>query len=52
MVSQFNNEENCFGRIFLKKWHPEPTINHAIGIFTFSSVLFLSFGIVITILNF
>jgi hypothetical protein len=45
------NSEGLFYQIFLRKWHPQPTIPCAMVIFTVIGVFFLILGIIITSFN-
>ncbi|KAL4433528.1 hypothetical protein ABPG74_002925 [Tetrahymena malaccensis] len=53
-----NNENNsessknkCWKILFLKKWHPQPTVQGTKYLFFFVGVVFIIFGIVINIFN-
>lgn len=37
--------------LFLKKWHPVPTVGSTIALFAVIGVIFVALGIVITIVN-
>ncbi|KAL4482553.1 hypothetical protein ABPG72_005796 [Tetrahymena utriculariae] len=53
-----NNENNsessknkCWKILFLKKWHPQPTVQGTKYLFFFVGIIFIIFGIVINIFN-
>lgn len=50
MIQTFN-EESIIGKLFLVKWHPQPTIPCAITIFFSLGLIFITLGIVIEAIN-
>lgn len=46
-----DNEEGLFARLFLRKWHPLPTVQCGMIIFSINGVLCLIFGITVLVLN-
>ena len=37
--------------LFLKKWHPTPTVKSTVILFSFFGLAFLIFGIIVTVIN-
>jgi uncharacterized membrane protein len=45
------DEDGLFGKLFLRKWHPQPTVACAIGIFGSIGAVCIIFGVVVMVLN-
>ncbi|EAS06121.1 ligand-effect modulator 3 LEM3 family protein (macronuclear) [Tetrahymena thermophila SB210] len=49
--SSESSKNKCWKILFLKKWHPQPTVQGTKYLFFFVGIIFIIFGIVINIFN-